>query len=131
VTRGSTLTRGLPDGSKAKEILERMERSKKEKGAAGQGSRKESGSNDRTNQKAGEGKEETTSSGDDSDDGKNEKHDEEDEVDKGPSICSVDQSAITGESLAVDKFHGEIVYYTTTCKRGKCYARSMFFFVMS
>ena len=33
-----------------------------------------------------------------------------------------DQSAITGESLAVDKFMGDTCYYTTGCKRGKAYA---------
>lgn len=40
---------------------------------------------------------------------------------KGPSVCSVDQSAITGESLAVDKFLGDTAYYTCGVKRGKCY----------
>jgi H+-transporting ATPase len=40
----------------------------------------------------------------------------------GHSIIAVDQSAITGESLAVDKFMGDTVYYTTGCKRGKAYA---------
>lgn len=41
---------------------------------------------------------------------------------QGHSIIATDQSAITGESLAVDKFMGDIVYYTTGCKRGKAYA---------
>lgn len=39
----------------------------------------------------------------------------------GPSMVAVDQSAITGESLAVDKYMGEMAYYTTGCKRGKAY----------
>ncbi|KAL1876841.1 hypothetical protein VTK73DRAFT_9143 [Phialemonium thermophilum] len=37
-------------------------------------------------------------------------------------LVAVDQSAITGESLAVDKYMGDVVYYTTGCKRGKAYA---------
>ncbi|KAF2485302.1 E1-E2 ATPase-domain-containing protein [Neohortaea acidophila] len=41
---------------------------------------------------------------------------------QGHSIVAADQSAITGESLAVDKFMGDTVYYTTGCKRGKAYA---------
>lgn len=45
--------------------------------------------------------------------------DEDEGLDKGPSVCSVDQSAITGESLAVDKYLGDIAYYTCGVKRGK------------
>ncbi|KAH9930698.1 uncharacterized protein B0H18DRAFT_993122 [Fomitopsis serialis] len=41
--------------------------------------------------------------------------------DKGPSVLSVDQSAITGESLASDKFLGDVAYYTCGVKRGKAY----------
>ncbi|KAL3959602.1 hypothetical protein ACCO45_004719 [Purpureocillium lilacinum] len=37
-------------------------------------------------------------------------------------LVAVDQSAITGESLAVDKYLSDLVYYTTGCKRGKSYA---------
>jgi H+-transporting ATPase len=64
----------------------------------------------------------------DNDDEKEGHHDDDDDDDddedkhKGPSLCSVDQSAITGESLAVDKFIGDIAYYTCGVKRGKCYA---------
>ncbi|EIM19139.1 plasma-membrane proton-e [Wallemia mellicola] len=49
--------------------------------------------------------------------------DEEDSYGKGPSILAADQSAITGESLAVDKYHGDMAFYTTICKRGKVFAR--------
>lgn len=48
--------------------------------------------------------------------------DEEDGVYKGPSLCSVDQSAITGESLAVEKFIDDVAFYTCGVKRGKVYA---------
>ncbi|KAI3320896.1 plasma-membrane proton-e [Xylariaceae sp. AK1471] len=40
----------------------------------------------------------------------------------GDALLACDQSAITGESLAVDKYMGDTVYYTTGCKRGKAYA---------
>ena len=40
----------------------------------------------------------------------------------GHAILACDQSAITGESLAVDKFMADHLYYTTGCKRGKAYA---------
>ncbi|ANB14983.1 H(+)-exporting P2-type ATPase PMA1 [Sugiyamaella lignohabitans] len=54
------------------------------------------------------------------------KEEEEDELDEhahkiGHSLVAVDQSSITGESLAVDKFMADMVYYTTGCKRGKAY----------
>lgn len=39
----------------------------------------------------------------------------------GSSVIACDQSAITGESLAVDKYMGDTAYYTTGCKRGKAY----------
>ena len=48
--------------------------------------------------------------------------DDEDEKHVGVSMVACDQSAITGESLAVDKYMGDICYYTTGCKRGKAYA---------
>lgn len=46
---------------------------------------------------------------------------EERPISQGHSIIATDQSAITGESLAVDKYMGEVAYYTTGCKRGKAY----------
>ena len=55
---------------------------------------------------------------------KNHTDSDEDEDGKhfGSSIVATDQSAITGESLAVDKYMGDVCYYTTGCKRGKAYA---------
>lgn len=38
------------------------------------------------------------------------------------SILACDHSAITGESLAVDRYVGDKAFYTTGCKRGKAYA---------
>ena len=38
---------------------------------------------------------------------------DEDDVDKGHTIAAADQSAITGESLAVDKHLDDFVFYTT------------------
>jgi H+-transporting ATPase len=48
--------------------------------------------------------------------------DDDDDHHIGNSIVACDQSAITGESLAVDKYMGDICYYTTGCKRGKAYS---------
>ncbi|KEI38852.1 uncharacterized protein L969DRAFT_88190 [Mixia osmundae IAM 14324] len=42
-------------------------------------------------------------------------------VDKGPSVASLDQAAITGESLAVDKYIGDECFFTCGVKRGKVY----------
>ncbi|KAK6083466.1 plasma-membrane proton-efflux P-type ATPase [Seiridium cupressi] len=57
------------------------------------------------------------------DENKNEDDDDDDEsIHFGQPLIACDQSAITGESLAVDKYMGDIVYYTTGCKRGKAYA---------
>ncbi|KAI1360718.1 plasma-membrane proton-e [Xylaria arbuscula] len=61
------------------------------------------------------------------DDADNPEDKEAGEDDTGPiphggSLVACDQSALTGESLAVDKFMGDRIYYTTGCKRGKAYA---------
>ncbi|TVY48861.1 Plasma membrane ATPase [Lachnellula occidentalis] len=40
----------------------------------------------------------------------------------GYAILAIDQSAMTGESLAADKYITDVVYYTTGCKRGKAFA---------
>lgn len=53
--------------------------------------------------------------------GAGEDDDDDSGIDKGPAIIACDQSAITGESLAVDKHIGDTVFYTTGCKRGKAY----------
>lgn len=39
----------------------------------------------------------------------------------GYPLLACDHSAITGESLAVDRYVGDNVFYTTGCKRGKAY----------
>ncbi|KAI1273273.1 E1-E2 ATPase-domain-containing protein [Xylaria sp. FL0933] len=64
---------------------------------------------------------------DDSPESKGDKGKDEDEesigsIHYGEALVACDQSAITGESLAVDKYMGDTVYYTTGCKRGKAYA---------
>ncbi|KAI9656178.1 MAG: hypothetical protein M1821_004840 [Bathelium mastoideum] len=57
--------------------------------------------------------------------GEKEEKDEDDDpkhIHQGHPIVACDQSAITGESLAVDKYMGDTVFYTTGCKRGRAYA---------
>ncbi|KAF2235314.1 plasma-membrane proton-e [Viridothelium virens] len=67
-------------------------------------------------------------SSDPDDEGGEKEDDEKDEDDdpkhihQGHPIVACDQSAITGESLAVDKYMGDTVFYTTGCKRGRSYA---------
>ncbi|TAQ83906.1 hypothetical protein B7494_g7772 [Chlorociboria aeruginascens] len=56
-----------------------------------------------------------------SDDG-DEDEEEGEKHGSGLPILAIDQSAMTGESLAVDKFVADVVYYTTGCKRGKGFA---------
>ncbi|KAI0188467.1 hypothetical protein EV127DRAFT_512954 [Xylaria flabelliformis] len=75
----------------------------------------------------GNDKKETEKSGDLGVESKDIKGQEEEEesihsIHYGDSLLACDQSAITGESLAVDKYMGDIIYYTTGCKRGKAYA---------
>lgn len=55
-------------------------------------------------------------------DGEDADEDDEDDHHFGNPIVAADQSAITGESLAVDKYVGDTIYYTTGCKRGKAFA---------
>jgi len=57
----------------------------------------------------------------DPDDEKKGEDEDEEPIHEGHPIVACDQSAITGESLAVDKYMGEVCYYTTGCKRGKAY----------
>ena len=52
---------------------------------------------------------------------KPEEEEDDEEHHHGLSLIAADQSAITGESLAVDKYMGDTAYYTTGCKRGKAY----------
>jgi H+-transporting ATPase len=69
-------------------------------------------------------KEETGEKGDHGDQSPSDEDDMDDDggaITAGPPIIAADQSAITGESLAVDKYLGEVCYYTTGCKRGKAY----------
>ena len=54
--------------------------------------------------------------------GDEEGSDSDEDEHKGVPILAADQSAITGESLAVDKYLGDTLFYTTGCKRGKAYA---------
>ena len=61
--------------------------------------------------------------GDSRDAVKNEDEDEEhgEKHGSGYALLAIDQSAMTGESLAVDKYVADVIYYTTGCKRGKAY----------
>ncbi|KAI1378956.1 plasma-membrane proton-e [Hypoxylon crocopeplum] len=56
------------------------------------------------------------------DEEKGNEDDDDESVHYGEPLVACDQSAITGESLAVDKYMGDVLYYTTGCKRGKAFA---------
>jgi H+-transporting ATPase len=61
--------------------------------------------------------------GDDADHGEEEENTMgEEKHGSGYALLAIDQSAMTGESLAVDKYVADVIYYTTGCKRGKAYA---------
>lgn len=115
------------DRSKAKTILDKREASK--------------GGSTRSSSVEGEKKQPGDNGGQSDETKKDRDGEDEDEKkeDKGPSVFSCDQSAITGESLAVDKCMcflsytvqrvemkglaviGDTIYYTTGAKRGKVY----------
>lgn len=59
---------------------------------------------------------------DDNGKAKEDESDDDESIHYGIPLIACDQSAITGESLAVDKYMGDTVYYTTGCKRGRAYA---------
>jgi H+-transporting ATPase len=80
----------------------------------GQADDPEGGPDDADDKEAGEKEGDGPSSEDDLDD-------DGGALTAGHPIVATDQSAITGESLAVDKYIGEVCYYTTGCKRGKAY----------
>jgi H+-transporting ATPase len=54
-------------------------------------------------------------------DGRGHTHGQEPLDHRSRPLAAVDQSSITGESLAVEKYLGDMVYYTTGCKRGKAF----------
>ncbi|TFK50282.1 plasma-membrane proton-e [Heliocybe sulcata] len=92
------------DRSRAKSILDKREASTGN--SRSQSQDRDSGETARDEKKRGE---------EEGEEGEDKKED------KGPSVFSCDQSAITGESLAVDKYIGDTIYYTTGGKRGKVY----------
>lgn len=72
-------------------------------------------------EEAGSASEEEENGNKEDDEGK--KQEEQSKAKKrGYPILACDHSAITGESLAVDRYMGENIFYTTGCKRGKAYA---------
>jgi H+-transporting ATPase len=73
------------------------------------------------NNKATTGAEEKNGEGEEGKKAADDDYDDE-SIHYGQPLIACDQSAITGESLAVDKYMGDVVYYTTGCKRDKAYA---------
>lgn len=60
--------------------------------------------------------------GDEKGDTDEDRDDKDQSSKRGYPILACDHSAITGESLAVDRYIGDNVFYTTGCKRGTAYA---------
>lgn len=76
----------------------------------------------RNEDKFGEEDESDKTKGQNNEKGKEEEADDDESIHYGEPLVACDQSAITGESLAVDKYMGDVLYYTTGCKRGKAFA---------
>ncbi|KAH7909296.1 hypothetical protein BJ138DRAFT_1127797 [Hygrophoropsis aurantiaca] len=110
------------DGSKSRGLLEKNERADREKEATG--GHNDNGKGNGNGRNNGNGKNNTDGHGDSDSDSTRQPEEagDDEEMARGPSVCSVDQSAITGESLAVEKYIGDIAYYTCGIKRGKVIA---------
>ncbi|KAJ5280276.1 ATPase P-type K/Mg/Cd/Cu/Zn/Na/Ca/Na/H-transporter [Penicillium angulare] len=88
-----------------------------EQGMLGGGS--ESDDEEEKKNEEGQGKEAADGQNDDVEE---EHHEKQKSRRRGYPILACDHSAITGESLAVDRYMGDVIFYTTGCKRGKSYA---------
>ncbi|KAJ5176816.1 Plasma membrane H(+)ATPase [Penicillium canariense] len=89
-----------------------------EQGMLGGGTESEEEDEDDTKEKAAE----PSGDGQESKEGEEEEPQTQRPRKRGYPILACDHSAITGESLAVDRYMGDVIFYTTGCKRGKAYA---------